>query len=101
MADTTITEIVKRYIDILGISKYKIINAYLFGSYAKGTFNEDSDIDVALVFDKMEDRFDTRVELMKLVRKIDLRIEPHPFEKSDVELHNPFLEEIIRTGIRI
>ncbi|MBN2788853.1 MAG: nucleotidyltransferase domain-containing protein [Candidatus Delongbacteria bacterium] len=101
MVETTITEIIKRYIDILGIRKYKIINAYLFGSYAKGTFNEDSDIDVALVFDKMEDRFDTRVELMKLVRKIDLRIEPHPFEKSDVEQHNPFLEEIIRTGIRI
>jgi uncharacterized protein len=101
MADANITEIVKRYIDILGISNYKIINAYLFGSYAKGTFTEDSDIDVALIFDKMEDRFDTRVELMKLVRKIDLRIEPHPFEKSDVEQHNPFLEEILRTGIRV
>jgi uncharacterized protein len=61
MADANITEIVKRYIDILGISNYKIINAYLFGSYAKGTFTEDSDIDVALIFDKMEDRFDTRV----------------------------------------
>ena len=101
MADATITEIVKRYIEILGVGKYKIIHAYLFGSYAKGTFNEDSDIDVALIFDKIEDRFDTRVELMKLVRKIDLRIEPHPFEKSDVEHHNPFLEEIIRTGISI
>ena len=38
---------------------------------------------------------------MKLTRKIDLRIEPHPFEKSDVDDHNPFLEEILRTGIRI
>ena len=101
MADATITEIVRKYIEILGFSRYNIINAYLFGSYAKGTFTEDSDIDVALVFDKMEDRFDTRVELMKLTRKIDLRIEPHPFEKSDVEERNPFLEEILRTGIRI
>ena len=101
MADATVTEIVRKYIEILGAGKYKLIQAYLFGSYAKGNFNEDSDIDVALVFDKIKDRFDTRVELMKLTRKIDLRIEPHPFEKSDVEDHNPFLEEILRTGIRI
>jgi len=101
MADATITEIVKKYIEILGVGKYNLIQAYLFGSYAKGNFNKDSDIDVALVFDKIKDRFDTRVELMKLTRKIDLRIEPHPFEKSDVDDHNPFLEEILRTGIRI
>ncbi|MBU4486980.1 MAG: nucleotidyltransferase domain-containing protein [Candidatus Delongbacteria bacterium] len=101
MADANITEIVKKYIDILLTEKYKIINAYLFGSYAKGNFNEDSDIDVALVFDKLKDRFDTRVELMKLGRRIDLRIEPHPFSKKDLKDSDPFLSEVLRTGIKI
>jgi len=101
MADANITGIVKKYLDILVTEKYQIVNAYLFGSYAKGNFNEDSDIDIALVFKKFKDRFDMRFELMKLGRKIDLRIEPHPFDESDVKDGNPLLNEVLKTGIKI
>lgn len=80
-----------------------LVKAYLFGSYAKGNFNENSDIDIALVLDKLKDneRFDFQVELMLLSSKFDNRIEPHPIAKKDLNLNNPFAAEILKTGIQL
>jgi predicted nucleotidyltransferase len=75
--------------------------AYLFCSYAKGLEKESSDVDVALVFDKMEDFFQTQQEMRKLRRKIDLRIEPHPLKSEDFNIQNPLAKEIKETGILI
>jgi uncharacterized protein len=91
----------KNYLEFLKEKKYDFLDAYIFGSYVKGTNTENSDIDIAIIFKKLRNRFDTRVELMKLGRKIDLRIEPHPFEKEDLNEMNPFLKEVIQTGIEI
>ncbi len=75
--------------------------AYLFGSYAKGLEKEDSDIDIALVIGDMTDFFATQMKLMRLRRKIDLRIEPHPIGESDFTEMNPFAQEIQKSGIEI
>jgi uncharacterized protein len=75
--------------------------AYLFGSCAKGLDNEDSDIDIAVVIGNMTDFFATQMQLMRIRRKIDLRIEPHPIGESDFTNMNPFAFEIQKTGIEI
>lgn len=80
----------------LGLKK-----AYLFGSFARGKEKEDSDIDIALVLENMPDFFSTQKQLMKLRRKIDLRIEPHPIKEQDFNSLNPFAYEIEQTGIEI
>jgi len=47
--------------------KYRIDNAYLYGSFAKGTFNKWSDIDIAIVSsDFSGDLFEDRLALMRL-----------------------------------
>lgn len=69
----------------------------LFGSQAKGTAHEDSDIDVAVIFKSIDgDYLETAVRLFQLRRNIDSRIEPVIFEEN----HDPggFLEEITKTG---
>ncbi len=38
---------------------------------------------------------------MRLRRKIDLRIEPHPINEKDFNAMNPFAFEIQHTGIEI
>ena len=38
---------------------------------------------------------------MKLSRKIDLRIEPHPIKELDFNSLNPFAYEIKNTGIEV
>ena len=72
----------------------------LFGSYANGTNREDSDIDVAIIVDKLEgDYFSTRPILWKIRREIDDRIEPLVLERQHDE--SGFLQEIHKTGIII
>ena len=94
-------KVVKKFITFLKENKFNIQKAYIFGSYAKGSFHEDSDIDLAIIMSNLPDTFDMQVELMKLRRKFDTRIEPHPFDETDFNTSNPFANEILRTGIQI
>lgn len=88
------------YIDSIS-TKYNISQAILFGSFAKGTNHDDSDIDIAIIINNVVDIIDAQIDLMKLRRKIDLRIEPHPFMISDFNQSNPVVNEILKYGIII
>ncbi|NLA12148.1 MAG: nucleotidyltransferase domain-containing protein [Firmicutes bacterium] len=75
---------------------------YLFGSYAKGNFSEDSDIDIAVVGDDfVGDPVEDTMVLMRIRRNIDNRIEPRPFKTSDFNESNPISKEIMETGVLI
>jgi predicted nucleotidyltransferase len=82
-------------------SKFDFNRIILFGSYAKGNFHEDSDIDIAVIFDDYSNLLDMQLELMRLRRKIDSRIEPHPFRESEFVLSNPLVYEILKHGQEI
>ena len=98
--DVNILRSIEEYIK--EISKYYTIQeVYLFGSYAKGTNHKDSDIDIAIIINSDSNVFDLMVELMMLTQNIDLRIEPHPILVKDFDEGNPFVQEIIETGIKV
>jgi len=101
MDQQTASRIAKKYIRFLKNLNPDVIDAYIFGSCAKGTIREDSDIDLAIIFRNLSDSFDMQVTLMKLRRQFDTRIEPHPFRESDFNISNPLVNEILKTGIRI
>ena len=94
-------KIAEKYVNHLRNNKFTIQKAYLFGSYVSGKFDENSDIDLALVMDTLPNSFITQVELMKISRKFDTRIEPHPFEESDFNTTNPFANEILNKGVKV
>lgn len=98
--DINIMNIIERYIKEIS-KKFNIKEVYVFGSYAKGTNHEDSDIDIAIVLDSNSDTIDLMVELMILTQKVDLRIEPHPIKTKDFEEGNPFIDEIKSTGLKV
>ena len=75
--------------------------AYIFGSYAKGTQKENSDIDIAVVLGHMEDFFEVQMELFRRRRRIDLRIEPYPFDAADFSENNPVAAERLNTSIEV
>lgn len=79
-------------------SKYDFVRLILFGSYAKGNYNEDSDIDIAVIMKDYSNLMDVQYDLMRLRRKIDSRIEPHPFREKDFEITNPIVNEILKYG---
>ncbi len=101
--DKNIDTAIAKYLDLIKGKFDDIESAYLFGSYAKGKSTEDSDIDVALIFTKLDDskRFDTQVQLMLLAAQVDSRIEPHPISHEDFDSENPFVAEIKKTGIEV
>lgn len=100
MVNQSIIETAKRYVQEIPESM-DLKKAYLFGSFAKGAELEDSDIDIAIIVGKMDDFFAMQMQLMRLRRKIDLRIEPHPIWDKDFNIQNPFAYEIQKTGIEL
>ena len=97
-----IAEIVDKYITVVK-ANYNVVAIILFGSYAKGTQHEDSDIDIAVITDDIKtDTFDEEVNLMILRKGIDYRIEPHIITVSDYENdETPFVVEVKNTGIKV
>jgi predicted nucleotidyltransferase len=100
MDKITAINIAKKYTELVR-SKYDLSRAILFGSGAKGTAGDDSDIDIAIVLRKTDDILGMQFELMKLRRQVDLRIEPHPFDESDFSGLNPLVNEILKYGVEI
>jgi len=82
-------------------SNYDYIKIILFGSFAKGNYNDDSDIDIAVILKDYSNLLDVQLDLMRLRRKIDSRIEPHPFRESEFEISNPMVNEIVKYGHEI
>jgi uncharacterized protein len=101
MDQKTAFKIVEKYLTYLRSNKIDVQMAYIFGSYAKGNFHDDSDIDVALLLKDLSNSFLMQIELMKLSRKIDTRLEPHPFDEKDFIITNPVTNEILKYGIPI
>ena len=72
---------------------------YLYGSYSKGTYTEDSDIDIAVVVDYLSDNyFEDTPLLWKLRRKVSNLIEPVLLTD---DMNNPLYCDIKATGILI
>lgn len=80
------------------ISLRKVI---LFGSYARNEQREFSDIDVALVADEFSGFGFQDVGLISsaIIQKQFVDIEPHTFSPAQFTEWNPFVQEILRTGI--
>lgn len=93
---------IERYIEALrksGIAPQKV---YLYGSYAKGTATEASDIDLAVVSENLSgDSFEDDLALMRLTWDVDTRIEPHSFRPEDFTPEDPAAQEILETGVPI
>lgn len=95
---------VKKYrlrIEKEGIPVEKIL---IYGSHVRGTAREDSDIDVCVVSKSFgEDRFEERLRLVRLVRDIDLRLEPVAFSLKDFKTNktSPLLHQIKKEGVEV
>jgi len=94
-------DIIQDYLAVLRKNNFPVVKAFIFGSHAKGTQNADSDIDLAVTLETVADRFEVGAQLAKLTRKVDIRIEPHPFHVNEFNMSHPFAREILRHGIEV
>lgn len=90
--------IAKKYKEIVA-ERLPLKAAYLYGSYSKGNYTTDSDIDIAIIVDRLSDNyFDDTPLLWKLRRKISTLIEPVLLTDDE---SNPLYYDILRTGTPI
>jgi hypothetical protein len=74
------------------LNKYGVKNIALFGSYVKGTANEDSDIDFLVEFENNKKTFDNYMDLKffledNLNTKVDLVINENVKEELKDEIY--------------
>jgi DNA polymerase sigma len=97
----TAIELSKSFINELQTLGYAPSQAYLFGSYAHGTPNAYSDIDIAIWDDKFTGCLSIDWDAIKYLLIRYTAIEPHTYSTADTEENNPFIGVIKRDGIRI
>jgi predicted nucleotidyltransferase len=69
----------------------------LFGSYAMNVASDESDIDIAVVFNGFNgNHYDVSTLLWKITRSVSSYIEPILLDRADDK--SGFAEEVLRTG---
>ncbi len=93
-------EVAKKYAEQV-VNSFPVKNVILYGSFAKDTASEYSDIDIAVLVDFLtEDYLETAAKLYKLRRDIELRIEPKILI-DDGSDKSGFIEEVKSTGYSV
>lgn len=95
--------LIRRYSIVLQKHGIVVDQLILFGSYAKGAAQYDSDVDVCVVSNDFgKDRLHELVTLKKLTISVDTILEPFPFHPDDLnDQYNPLAAEIRSFGRRI
>lgn len=93
---------IKKFAEELQQSDIKIKQLFLFGSYANGTYDKWSDIDLAVISDDFcGTRYIDYDRFVNAIRKVDRAIEPIAFIPENFNEADILANEILRTGIRI
>jgi hypothetical protein len=97
-----VIEKVKRYLGALNKHGIYIEKAYLYGSYARGNYHKDSDIDIVIISRDFQGmRFSDWKGIAPLTEDIDVRIEPIPYRPEDFTDSDPLAVEVMATGEEI
>ena len=99
MAENKVLTLARQYAETVR-SAMDVKNIFLYGSQARGTATEDSDIDIAVVVDEVPGDYLSAVALLwKLGRSVSHAIEPVLLSQEDLD--SGFLQTVQRTGIAV
>ena len=98
--DQSILIPIRQFVDKLKQDKLPISQILIFGSWAKGTATQYSDIDIGVVSSQFgKDEMKEMAYLLKKTRGIDAPIEPHPVGVIDLQNETtPLYAEIKKWG---
>ena len=96
MDKTAVLDTVKRYADAVK-KEFSPVAVVLFGSYVKGAANEESDIDVGVIFDGYTgDWLEASSQLWNLAYDISWDLEPHLLDTQRDK--SGFVKHVFKTG---
>jgi predicted nucleotidyltransferase len=93
-------DIVRRYKQVITPRYHVVPKVYMYGSYAKGYANPDSDIDVAVIVPVgvIVDKWHQWADICGDVRKVNTMIEPVLMEDEEDSM---LYREVMRTGVAV
>ncbi len=81
-------------------SKFPSVRVFMYGSYAYGNPNNDSDIDIAVISNHFTDNWlDISSELWEMTENVNTIIEPILLDSSNDR--NGFTHHVMHTGIEL
>ena len=99
-----VKQIIDQYVSEVRVA-LPIDKVYLYGSYANGTAQWDSDVDLCFFSDQFaaQDIMQILGRLFELKRRFNkyVCLEPNAFPLSELDNDNPFVKEILRNGTEI
>ena len=104
MVDRKIIEKTSNYIQYLIDNGININKAFLYGSYARGEENIESDIDIMIISKEFDNYNDKQIgKLWRITKNFDYKIEPfivgyNKFDKDDI---SPIIQVVKNDGIEI
>ena len=98
-----IIKLIEEFVKLVREENIVIDKVILFGSYAKGTNREDSDIDLAIVSRDFseENCIDTMELLLSKANLLKVDIQTIPFSIEEYNIPKGIMEEILNTGIEL
>jgi predicted nucleotidyltransferase len=92
----TVVNIAARYANAIK-NEFSPIAVILFGSYAKGSANDDSDIDIGVIFDGFSGDWQNATNrLWNLAYDISWDLEPHLLDTTQDK--SGFVQHVLKTG---
>ena len=104
MVNREIIDMLRRYVMLLNAEGFSVSKAYLYGSYAAGTATDESDIDVLIVSDKVDENDDKAIgKAWRLTRKESTRIEPYivGLKNFNSQSVSPLVDTVKKKGVLI
>jgi len=104
MAEKTVVILVQRFLKRLLQEGIPIEKAFLYGSYASGEENEESDIDVMVVSEVFDNNDDRAVgKTWRISYSVDVRLEPYTVGKKRFlnDKFSPLLQLVKKEGLEI
>ncbi len=97
-----IIEKVREYLDSIKADKVLVKQVFIFGSYARGTNNQWSDVDLCVVSPAFKDAWEaTQYLWRKIPMKSIFSLEPIGFSPKDFAEDSSLISQIKKTGVRI
>ncbi|MDX8335889.1 MULTISPECIES: type VII toxin-antitoxin system MntA family adenylyltransferase antitoxin [Cetobacterium] len=79
------------------LKEFKCKTIYIFGSYATGKINKESDIDIAFLSDKKIDKYSIFIKSQEISSKVNREVDLIDLEESTTIFQN----QVVRNGIVI
>jgi len=100
---SNIIKLIEDFIKLVKEDNIQIEKVILFGSYAKGSYHKDSDIDLAIISPDFKDNeyIKNMSKLLLKASELGADIQTLPFSIEDYSDPIGIMEEILRTGVEI